>query len=64
MRDGCESCVYEKVYEVQFKALAGDLAELKERVRRLEATLGRGVILLVANLVGVAMTLLQQLLGG
>ena len=36
--------------------------ELKERVDRLEGTLARGVLLLVANLIGVTITLAQQLL--
>lgn len=56
-------CRYEKVYSVQFEHLQADLSELKDRVRRLETTLARGVALLVANLVGVVMMLAQQLVG-
>jgi hypothetical protein len=50
-------------YDVQFQNLTGDLEELKDRVRRLEQTLARGVMLLVANLAGVALMLAQQLVG-
>jgi hypothetical protein len=49
-------------YSVQFANLSEDLKELKSRVRCLETTLARGVMLLVANLVGVIMTLVQQML--
>ncbi|MDX9972714.1 MAG: hypothetical protein RBU21_06985 [FCB group bacterium] len=51
------------VHDVQFGHLREDLAELKERVHRLEATLTRGVLLLVANLVGMVLSLAQQLTG-
>jgi len=60
MKEGTESCRYEMAYTVQFQNLREDLKELKERVRGLETTLTRGVVLLVANLVGVIMTLAQQ----
>ena len=59
----CETCRYGMAYDVQFRDLRGDLTELKGRVGRLEATLARGVLLLVANLVGVVMVLAQELLG-
>jgi len=62
MNEAKEQCRYEKVYALQFENLKGDLCELKERVGRLEVTLLRGVFLLVANLVGVVVTLAQQLL--
>jgi hypothetical protein len=55
-------CRYERAYAVQFESLRGDLNELKERVHRLETTLERGVMLLVANLVGMVITLAQQLI--
>ena len=61
MKDDCEICPYEKVYMVQFGGLTDDLKELKERVRCLESTLGRGVLLLITNLVGVVLMLVQQL---
>ncbi len=60
MKEECDVCRYEKAYSVQFANLNEDLRELKERVRCLETTLARGVLLLVANLVGVVMTLVQQ----
>jgi hypothetical protein len=62
MRDEGEFCLYEQAHAVQFESLRGDLNELKERVHRLETTLERGVMLLVANLVGMVITLAQQLI--
>lgn len=56
------SCSYERVYAVEIRNIREDLQELKARVGRLEATIARGVLLLVANLVGVVMTFAQQLL--
>lgn len=56
------SCPYERVYAVEVRNIREDLRELKVRVGRLEATIARGVLLLVANLVGVVMSLAQQLL--
>lgn len=61
VKEGCEVCRYEMAYSVQFANLGEDMRELKSRVERLETTLGRGVMLLVANLVGVVMMLVQQL---
>jgi hypothetical protein len=52
---------YSALAELQFRNLADDLDELKERVRSLEVTLARGVMLLVANLAGMAISLAQQL---
>ena len=60
MKENSEPCRYERVYSVQFEHLRDDMNELKDRVRGLEVTLARGVALLVANLVGVVMTLAQQ----
>ncbi len=54
-------CRYELAWAVQFKNLTDDVNEVKQRVERLETTLARGVMLLVANLVGVVITLAQQL---
>lgn len=62
MKENAEPCRYELAYSLQFQNLRNDLNELKERVRGLELALGRGVMLLVANLVGVVMTLAEQLL--
>ena len=58
-----DACPDRRVHEVEVKILHDDLAELKDRVRRLETTLARGVMLLVANLVGVTLSLAQQLVG-
>lgn len=63
MNDACVPCPYERAYDVQLKNLTGDLDELKTRVGALETTLNRGLLLLVANLVGVILTLAQQILG-
>lgn len=57
------ACPDWRVHELEFKNLHADLAELKQRVHGLESTLARGVMLLIANLVGVVLTLMQQLLG-
>lgn len=54
-------CPYKLVHDIQWASLREDLCELKTRVQRLEATLARGVTLLVANLVGVIVSLLHQL---
>ncbi len=62
MTSSCDTCPYEMAYDVQFRNLEMDLSELKERVRRLETTLARGVMLLVANLACVIVTLAQMLL--
>ena len=57
-----KSCACTHVYDVKLANLAEDLRELKDRVQRLESTLARGVMLLVANLVAVVITLLQQIM--
>lgn len=62
MRGEHSECQYARVYAVQFKSLKEDLRELKERVDRLETTLARGVMLLVANLAGVIVMLAEQLM--
>jgi hypothetical protein len=62
MKDDGEHCRYEMAYTLQFQNLRDDLNELKERVGRLESTLARGVLLLVANLAGVVMMLAQQVI--
>ena len=55
-------CRYHLAREVEARNVRADLAELKERVQRLETTLTRGVLLLVANLAGIASVLAQQVL--
>lgn len=64
MKHEAESCRYEKAYALQFQYLREDLDELKQRVSRLESTLARGVMLLVANLAGVVISLAQQIIRG
>lgn len=60
-KTGC-TCPFEPIYALQMDNVREDLREVKERVSRLETTLARGVLLLVANLIGVTITLAQQLL--
>ena len=62
MKGEDEPCRYERIHAVQFESFRDDLRELKERVRRLEHTIERGVLLLVANLIGIVITLGQQLM--
>ena len=61
-QNDCVGCAFREVHQLQVGNLKEDLTELKQRVQRLETTLARGVLLLVANLVGVAASLAQQLL--
>ena len=56
-----DACAFAKVYEVETRNLTEDIRDLKDRVKSLESTLARGILLLVANLVGVVVTLAQQL---
>lgn len=60
MKSDCEACRYEMVYRIQFENLTCAMNEIKERVQRLESILVRGVLLLVANLVGMVVTLAHQ----
>ncbi len=55
-------CPYEPVHALQMTNVREDLRDVKERVTRLESTLARGVLLLVANLIAVTITLAQQLM--
>lgn len=55
------ACPYKPVHDIQWMSLREDLCEVKTRVQRLESTLARGVALLVANLAGVIVSLLRQL---
>ena len=57
------ACPDERIHELEYQVLNDGLHELKERVTRLEATLARGVMLLVANLAGMVMTLTREFLG-
>ena len=62
MSEMCTGCPLEAVHAVEMKALNNSLTDLKDRVTRLESTMARGMMLLVANLVGVIVTLAQGLL--
>ncbi len=63
-RDSCETCPHERVHRVEYQLLTENLNEVKARVARVETTLGRGVLLLVANLMGVAMSLMKTMAQG
>lgn len=58
----CEDCPQRKVNEVEFRLLDTKLRDLKERVEKLESAMSRGLMLLVANLVGIVVSLAQQLM--
>ena len=63
MSDHCtERCSFERAAEVEFRGLSEDIREIRDRVLRLEQTLARGVLLLLANLAGLAVTLAQGML--
>ena len=64
MAKECTTCPFERAHQVEFENFSEDLREVKARVGRLETTLARGVMLLVANLTGVVAMLVRQLLGG
>ncbi len=55
-------CPYEPLHALQMNNVREDIREVKDRVACLESTLARGVLLLVANLIGVSITLAQQLI--
>ena len=59
MTDRCESCSRERVQEVEYRVLSESLKEVKDRVSRVEVALGRGVLLLMANLVGMVISLAE-----
>jgi hypothetical protein len=54
--DTAEACARQLACDVEFRHLAEHIAEMKQRIARLEQTLNRGVLLLVANLVAVIVT--------
>ncbi len=62
MTPNCEDCPTREVHEVEFRLLDGKLRDVKERVEKLEAAMTRGLMLLVANLAGIAISLAQQVL--
>ena len=64
MAEVCKSCPMERVHQVEYRTLTGKLGDVNRRVERLEAQLGRGILLLVANLAGVVTTLVHGVLQG
>ena len=62
MLNPCETCPQREVHAVEYRLLESKLKDVKERVEKLETTMARGILLLVANLVGVVMTLAQEFL--
>ena len=55
-------CPFHVAYDVQFRNLAQDIQELKDRVGAVETTMDRGLMLLVANLASVVALLAKQLI--
>ena len=62
MEDDCKRCPMRQVHQVEYRVMSGQFEDIKERVGRLETQLGRGILLLVANLAGVATTLARALI--
>ena len=63
MGPSCEDCPQREVNEVEFRLLDTKLRDVKERVEKLETAMSRGLMLLVANLVGIVVGLAQQVMG-
>ena len=62
MSEPIEPYTMNHVQQLEHKMLASQLNDLKDRVNRLETQIGRGILLLVANLAGVATTLAHALI--
>ena len=62
MAESFDASLQREVYDAEFRLLESKLMDLKDRVVRLESTMARGILLLVANLAGVVMSLAQQYL--
>ncbi len=62
MAESFDASLQREVYDAEFRLLESKLMDLKDRVVRLESTIARGILLLVANLAGVVMSLAQQYL--
>ena len=62
MSESFGASLHREVYDAEFRLLESKLMGLKDRVVRLESTMARGILLLVANLAGVVMSLAQQYL--
>jgi hypothetical protein len=52
-------CSCERILEIELRNVRGDLHDMSERVSRLESLLVKGVMLLVANLAGMVVGLVQ-----
>ena len=63
MAKECGPCPFERANRVELDNFSEDVRDMKARIGRLETTLARGVMLLVANLTGVVVMLVRQLLG-
>ena len=60
--NGCaqeDYCAMGMVYEEKFGHFASELADLRRRIDKGETTLLRGITLLVANLTGIIVMLLE-----
>ncbi len=62
MVESFDANLQRELYDAEFRLLESKLMDLKDRVVRLESTMARGILLLVANLAGVVMSLAQQYL--
>ena len=62
MSEPIEPYTMNHVQQLEHKMLESQLNDLKDRVNRLETQIGRGILLLVANLAGVATTLAHALI--
>jgi len=62
MTEVSEMSQLRELHDAEFWLVESKLMDLKDRVTRLETTIARGVLLLVANLAGVVMTLAQDFL--
>ena len=60
MSESFDSNLQRELFDAEFRLLDSRLMDLKDRVVRLETTMARGVLLLVANLAGVVMSLAHQ----
>jgi hypothetical protein len=58
----CDPCTFEQVARVEFRTVREEVAAVRARTERLETLIARGTLLLVANLAGVCVMLLQALL--
>lgn len=62
MRHRAARCACERLLEAELRHVRAQLIGLDARVGRLEIALARGMLLLIANLAGIIVTLLHQLL--